>query len=272
MIAQTQPQAKVDWLMIVAIAGLMVVGTCFIYSATMANETLSVLPWYRQLYLMQSVWYSVGITAAVILCLIDYHALARWSLVIYWLTILLLVAVLIPHIGSMRFGARRWIDLGFFQIQPSEFAKLSFIFARAHFLSRPPDELRIPSVFWKAIGLLALPFVLIMKEPDLGSALILLPVGLSMLYVAGVPVRYLRQLVGLAALVVTLIVADVLFAPPQWQIKMEQYQKRRLLVYFGRDFSGAAATPAQKAEARRQSRNDSYNVEQALISVGSGGV
>jgi rod shape determining protein RodA len=265
-------QTSVDWLMILAIAGLMAVGASFIYSATMANESLSVMPWYRQLYLMQSIWYTVGISGAVILCLIDYHALARWSLVIYWLTILLLIAVLIPGIGSMRFGARRWIDLGFFQIQPSEFAKLSFIFAQAHFLSRPPDELRIPSVFWKALGLMVLPFVLIMKEPDLGSALILLPVGMVMLYVAGVPVQFLRRLVGAAAIVVALILVDVLFAPPKWQIKLEEYQKRRLLVYFGRDFAGPNATPAQKAEARRQLREHSYNVEQALISVGSGGV
>jgi rod shape determining protein RodA len=272
MIAQAQPQAKVDWLMIVALFGLMVVGTCFIYSATLANESLTVLPWYRQLHLMQAVWYTVGLSAAIILCLIDYHALARWSLVIYWATILLLIIVLIPGIGSMRFGARRWIDLGFFQIQPSEFAKLSFIFAQAHFLSRPPDELRIPAVFWKALGLIVLPFVLIMKEPDLGSALILLPVGLVMLYVAGVPTQFLTRLMGAAAILVMLILVDVLFAPPQWQIKLEEYQKRRLLVYFGRDFAGPNATPAQKAEARRQLRDHSYNVEQALISVGSGGV
>jgi len=265
-------QAKLDWLMIIALAGLMVVGACFIYSATLANETLTVLPWYRQLYLMQAIWYSVGISAAVVLCLIDYHALARWSLVIYWATILLLILVLIPGIGSMRFGARRWIDLGFFQIQPSEFAKLSFIFAQAHFLSRPQDELRLPINFWRALGLLVLPFVLIMKEPDLGSALILLPVGMVMLFVAGVPTEYLRRLVGAAAIVIALILVDVLFAPPKWQIKLEEYQKRRLLVYFGRDFAGPNATPAQKAEARRQLRDHSYNVEQALISVGSGGV
>src|SRR5206468_2165339 len=112
-----------------------------------------------------------------------------------------------------------------------------FIFAQAHFLSRPPDELKLGNVFWKAIGLLLLPFVLIMREPDLGSALILLPVGLTMLYVAGVPVQYLRRLMGAAACVVALILVDVLFAPPRWQIKLEEYQKRRLLVYFGRDFA-----------------------------------
>ena len=118
----------------------------------------------------------------------------------------------------------------------------------------------------------ALPFLLIMKEPDLGSALILLPVGLTMLYAAGVPERYLKNLIGGAVLLIVLLVVDVLFAPPQWQIKMEQYQKRRLQVYFGRDFIPANATPAERQEARKQQRNYSYNVEQALISVGSGGM
>jgi rod shape determining protein RodA len=75
--------------------------------------------------------------------------------------------------------------LAFFQAQPSEFAKLSFIFAMAHYLSRPADELRMSGVFGRALALTVLPFVLIMKEPDLGSALILLPVGLTMLFVAG---------------------------------------------------------------------------------------
>ena len=116
------------------------------------------------------------------------------------------------------------------------------------------------------------PFVLIMKEPDLGSALILLPVGLTMLYVAGVPVRYLKNLMVACALLIALLVVDVLFAPPRWQIKMEDYQKRRLQVYFGRDFVPASAGPTERQEARRQQRNYSYNVEQALISVGSGGM
>jgi len=264
--------ARIDWLMLCALGGLMIAGLAFIYSATSAAETAQVTAWYRQRWVLQVVWYLAGMSAAVLVCMVEYHILARWSLVAYWATILLLVAVLIPGVGSMRFGARRWIDLGVFQVQPSEFAKLSFIFAQAHFLSRPADELRLTNVFWKAIGLLVLPFLLIMKEPDLGSALILLPVGLTMLFVAGVPVRYIRNLVIGAGMLIALIMVDVLFAPPNWQIKLEDYQKRRLLVYFGRDFAPPKATPAERAEARRAQRNYSYNVDQSMISVGSGGM
>lgn len=265
-------QSKVDWMLVAAIAGLMTIGLAFIYSATSVSESSQLLPLYKQRWFLQLVWYCGGLTAAAILCLIDYHILARWSLVAYWATILLLIAVLIPGIGAMRFGARRWIDLGLFQIQPSEFAKLSFIFAQAHFLSRPPDELRLTNVFWKALGLMILPFVIIMKEPDLGSALILIPVGLTMMFVAGVPVRYLRNLMIAVGAFAALVLVDVLFAPPKYQIALEEYQKRRLLVYFGREAVPPNATAAQRAEARRAQRNYSYNVDQAMISVGSGGV
>jgi rod shape determining protein RodA len=190
--------------------------------------------------------------------------------VAYWVTVVLLVVVLV--MGAKVYGARRWIDLGPFKLQPSEFAKIAFILALGNFLSRPVDELRRPLLFWKALGLLALPFGLILREPDLGSALIFLPVGLAMMFAAGVPVRYLRQLLTGAGLVVGLILVDVLFAPPNWQIKLEEYQRRRLLVYFGLDGAPRGASPAERAEARRKQRDYSYNVDQALISVGSGGL
>src|SRR6202040_411179 len=101
-----------------------------VYSATMVNESASLAPWYNQSWVRQITYYVLGAGAGATLCLLDYRVLARWSYVFYWLTILLLIAVLIPKIGSLRFGARRWIDLGFFQFQPSEFAKLAFIVAQ----------------------------------------------------------------------------------------------------------------------------------------------
>ena len=129
----------------------------------MANESVAALSWWQQAWVRQIVWYALGIGVGAALCLVDYHTLARWSFVAYWAMILCLIVVLIPHIGSMRGGARRWIDLGFFQFQPSEFAKLGFILAAANFLSRPPDELKRPGIFWKGIGLMMLPFALIMS-------------------------------------------------------------------------------------------------------------
>src|SRR5207247_1817672 len=124
--------SRVDWRMVLAILGLMAIGVTFIYSAKPPSETTA---WHNHYHVRQILWYAIGAAAAVGICLIDYHSLARWSMVAYWASMLLLVAVLIPHLGAYRLGARRWIDPGFFQLQPSEFAKLSFIFIQAHFLS-----------------------------------------------------------------------------------------------------------------------------------------
>ena len=133
-------QSRLDWLLLLAIFGLMVLGVVFVYSATMTNESAREAPWYTQRHFMQMIWYAVGLAGAALICVVDYHTLARWSLVAYWGTIVLLLAVLVPGIGSTHgWGARRWIDVGPFGFQPSEFAKLSFIFAQSHYLSRPQD-------------------------------------------------------------------------------------------------------------------------------------
>ncbi|MEW6161050.1 MAG: FtsW/RodA/SpoVE family cell cycle protein, partial [Verrucomicrobiota bacterium] len=154
---------------------------------------------------------------------------------------------------------------------PSELAKISLILVLANFLSRPVDELRLPGVFFKALGLTLLPFILILKEPDLGSALVMMPICLVMMFVAGVPMVFLKRLVGGATLLVTLLIVDVLFAPPQLRLPLEEYQRHRLMVYFGKDFAPRNATPAERQRARELQQKKSYNVEQALISVGSGG-
>jgi rod shape determining protein RodA len=270
-----KPRITADYLQIAALAGLMLIGTAFVFSATMAGESAAALPWFKLTWVHQVVWYVLGICAGAVICFVDYHLLARWSFVIYWAIIFCLIIVLVPHIGSMRNGASRWIDLGIFQFQPSEFAKLAFILAAANFLSRPADELRQPEVFWKGMGLILLPFVLILKEPDLGSALVLLPTGLVMMLVAGTPHRYLLTLVGAVGVLVALVAVDIAFLPAHLQIPVKDYQRNRLLIYFGRDytdFAPAGATPEELRRLRELQAQDGYNIRQALISVGSGGL
>ena len=127
--------------------------------------------------------------------------------------------------------------------------------------------------YGKALGLMLLPFALIMKEPDLGSAL-----G-AVAHRAGNAVcrRSTQALFGPAhggvGILAALFLADIFFTPPGWwQIKLENYQRQRLLVYFGVDFAPANASPEEKAKARGLQRQKSYQVRQALISVGSGGL
>ena len=273
--ALNEKHARLDRLQLVALAVLMFIGTMFVLSATMVSPFETEKAWYAQIWFRQVIWYTLGLGAATGICMVDYHTLARWSFVAYWGMILCLIAVLIPHIGSMRFGARRWIDLGFFQFQPSEFAKLAYILAAANYLSRPPDELRQPGVFWRGIGLLMLPFLLILKEPDLGSALVLMPTGLIMSLVAGTPRKYVFRLVGVVGLLAALFLVDILFLPNgRWQVPMQAYQRNRLLVFFGRDYTKFAPPNATSVDLQRIRQNqldDEDNVRQALISVGSGG-
>lgn len=265
-------QPRLDKLQLAAIAGLMVIGAAFVYSATMVSESAAAAIWYDQSWFRQIVWYCLGAAAAATVCVIDYRSASRFAYIIYWGAILLLVAVLIPGVGAMRFGARRWIDLGFFQVQPSEFAKLATMFVLAHFLSRPADELRHLRNFFKALGLMAVPFLLIMKEPDLGSALLIIPAGMMMLFVAGTPPKYLMRLLAVVGTLGVLFLANVLFAPPSRQFILDDYQRKRLLVYFGVQYKPQpGASQADEYRLRRQQADDSNNVRQALISVGSGG-
>ncbi len=270
--ALNEKHDKLDRLQLAALAGLMFIGAAFVFSATMVSPVETEKIWFAQLWFRQVMWYVLGIGAAAAVCVLDYHTLARWSFVAYWAMILCLVAVLIPHIGTVRYGARRWIDLGVFLSQPSEFAKLAFILAGANFWSRPPDELKLPEVFWQGIGLMLLPFLLILKEPDLGSALVLLPTGLVMMLVAGTPRQFLLRLMGGVGIVAMLFLADVLFAPPHWRIPMQDYQRQRLLVYFGVDFAPKNATEKEKKAARELQLDSSFQSKQAMISVGAGGL
>ncbi|MGA2748952.1 MAG: rod shape-determining protein RodA [Verrucomicrobiota bacterium] len=242
-----EKKGEYDWPLWCATAGLMLIGTAFICSATDVGGR--VVAWHHQAYVLQMVWYAFGLGAAMALCAIDYGRQARWSAVFYWAMMVMLLAVYV--VGVERHGGRRWISFAGMNLQPSEFAKIAFIYWLASFLSRPREELRAPRVFYAALGYTALPFVLILKEPDLGSALVFLAICLAMMFVAGVPSRLLGGLVAGLGLLVVLMVAALLILPASLKV-VEPYQKTRLLAYFGRDRS--------------------YNVEQALISIGSGGL
>ncbi|HTI68952.1 MAG TPA: rod shape-determining protein RodA [Candidatus Limnocylindria bacterium] len=260
-----------EWPLWLAVLGLMLIGAAFIFSATGRLESARGAAWYDYTAVRQVMAYVAGLGCVFAMCLVDYGRVARWALIAYWASIIVLLAVFL--FGADRHGARRWLDLGPIQFQPSEFAKLAFLFSMANFLSRPAGELHSPALFFKAIAMAALPFLLILKQPDLGSALVFMPVTLVMLYVAGAPMRMLRRFVLGAALAVILIVADVVFAPPGFRIvKLQDYQRERLLVYFNADFAPKNATPEERQKARLRQNDKSLNVRQALISIGSGGI
>ena len=120
--------------------------------------------------------------------------------------------------GVVRGGARRWIPLGIFNLQPSEFAKIAVALVLAKFFGESRRQSPTRADLATGAAMAALPFLLIARQPDLGTAVTLLPVYLFIAYVAGLPLRML----GMAALV------GVLAAPVAWKFALKEYQKERI--------------------------------------------
>ncbi|MGE3273600.1 MAG: rod shape-determining protein RodA [Vicinamibacterales bacterium] len=226
----------VDWLLIAAIALLCAIGLAMIYSATGGAGRV----FWTQVYAM-----GLGLIAMMVALAIDYRSLADKSHLIYVGIILLLVAVLV--MGAVRGGSRRWLDLGVFNLQPSEFAKAALALVLAKLLgeTRRP-RLTNQDLLFAGI-LTAVPLLLISRQPDLGTAVTLLPILLVITYVAGLPMRYL----GILALV------GALAAPVAWKFALQDYQRERIETFLD---------PAQDA------RGAGYQQIQARITVGSGGL
>ncbi len=230
---------QMDHVVNLSVILLITIGVLFIYSAAFdKSEGISKLYYQRQL-----IWLGVGMGVFMLLFSWDYKQLVRISYFIYGLGVLFLILVL--FIGSKKLGAQRWLSVGGFVFQPSEFSKISLILGLTAYLSRFSDGSFRFRDFLGALILMGVPMLLILKQPDLGTALIYLPIFLAMLYTAQVPLKYL---VGLTSL-------GLLISPLFWFV-LKEYQKNRLLVFIdpGRDPLGAG-----------------YNLIQSKIAVGSGG-
>jgi rod shape determining protein RodA len=223
---------------IVALAAVCAIGVGMIYSTTHSgpNSTLYI----RQLYAL-----SIGVVAFILCLIIDYRTLADNALVFYAAIIALLVGVLL--FGSTGGGARRWIPLPYFALQPSEFAKIVVALLLAKFFD---DSRRgSPSNADLAVGtaIVAVPLLLIIKEPDLGASVTLVTILVGIAFLAGLRLRLLGILLVLA----------ILATPVAWRYVLTDYQKSRVTTFI--DPESAA-------------RGAGYQQIQARISVGSGGV
>ncbi|MFA5411004.1 MAG: putative lipid II flippase FtsW [Candidatus Omnitrophota bacterium] len=174
---------------------LVAVGIVMIYSAS------SIYAWERYhdgfFFLKRHISFIIiGIVLAFLAMSFDYRKFARFSRPLLWLSLFLLVLVLIPGIGREVSGARRWFRFKFISFQPSELANLVIIAYVADFISRKGDVIRsLRKGFLPPMAVLGLTIVLILAQPDLGTALAIGLVVLIMLFVAGVKLRYLLALV-----------------------------------------------------------------------------
>ncbi len=184
-----------DFLLIASAVLLSLIGAVMVYSATRVAQ-LDAGGDPRYYLKRQLMWLALGLVVMVVVALIDYHWLEQWGYAIYGLVVLSLLAVL-THFGHTALGAQRWFVLGPLQLQPSEFAVLALIVVVAVYCSR--QETMMPRHLAVVLTLAAVPILLVYKQPDLGTALIMTVVLTVMIVTSGVRFRYLAVLAVLGA-------------------------------------------------------------------------
>ncbi len=253
---------NMDWILHLTILFLLITSVVFVYSAQFQsiNETGSI--WLKQL-----IYAGIGIIFYFLTALFNYRKLIRWSGWIYSLAIFLLILVfLFPEVN----GAHRWISIYGLTIQPSEFSKLAVIIMLSAFASAPDRDLDAKKTFFISLLIIIFPLVLIIAEPDLSSALILLPATLTILLYAGIQRKLLTITSGLLLIFTVLICLWIKYEiPNQKSIStsqtiflpefplMESYQKERIKVFLSDEYA---------------SSDSGWNKLQAQVAVGSGGL
>ncbi len=222
---------------ILLLAGILVaVGSLALYSASEGSWQ----PWAGR----HAVRAVVGMSIVIGIAFVDFSYIKRLSYVFLALAILGLFAVIFIGTGH---GVSRWISIGGMNFQPSEPTKIAVILALAHYFSSQPED-RMRSVLWyfPALVIIAVPFTLVLIQPDLGTALMLLFGGLVVMFAAGLPWRY----------VLGAIIAAVAAIPVLW-MQLHAYQKERVMIFLNpeSDLLGAG-----------------YQITQSKIALGSGGV
>ena len=231
---------NIDWVLTGLVVAICLLGILNIYSATTPYKVIGTAYYIKQFY-----WMVLGIMVSLLVCSIDYHMLGGISYWFYGFLILLLIAVLL--FGRRSMGATRWLNLGLFNIQPSELMKLVIILTFARFFNSfqsigglTVKEVLIP------LGLLAVPAALIMKQPDLGTATLVILIALSMFMYVG-----LRW-----STIVTFVCVTIPMVWIGWAFLLRPYQKNRVLDFLNPE---------------RARLGSGYHIIQSKIAVGSGG-
>jgi rod shape determining protein RodA len=239
------PWRHIDWLLVLTVGALACVGLVLVYSANYAERVragLDPMYWVQR----QSIALAIGAVGFVVVAAVDYRRWRDLAVVLFGGTAVLLMAVLV--IGEDVNGARAWIPLGAFQLQPSEFAKVTLVVGLSAYGAAARGEIT-SGVLARSLGIAAVPASLTMLQPDLGSTLVYGAIVMGVLLVAGVKVRHIVLCTAFAA---ALAVAVVSLGG------LQGYQQGRL---FG--FVGIAETEAAQRAARHQ--------QQSEVAIASGG-
>jgi len=236
-----------DGLAILLVAGLLGAGLTFIYSASWRGEETGIVgAWFSK----QIWWAALGAGGALTLAATDYKFWIRHAGWLYLASLVLLALVFVPGIGRKVYGAYRWLVILGVPVQPSEFAKVTTVLLLARVLASPVLQRRSFGTVLLALGLMALPFGLILEEPDLGTAMVLVPTTVCMLFAAGCALRYL---IGLGLLGAGGVAAAL---SPLAKLFLDDYQHERIATFL---------------DPSRDPLGSGWNALQSAIAVGSGG-
>ena len=228
---------QLNWFLIVLICALACIGFAMLYSAGGGSYS----PWAER----QMVRFGVGMVVMLTIALTDIRLWLRYAYLFYAVVLILLFAV--EFAGAVGMGAQRWIGLEFFYLQPSELMKIALVLSLARFFHRLSlDEVVRPIHLLFPVLLVALPVALVLRQPDLGTAMLLLFGSTAMFFLAGVRIWkfVLVGLVGLASV------------PVVWSM-LHTYQKKRIMTFLSPENDPLGA---------------GYHIIQSKIALGSGGV
>jgi rod shape determining protein RodA len=228
----------IDWTLMVIVLIICAVGVLQIFSATMDTGFHSA--WWKQIFYVFG-----GLLLMRAILFVDYHSLIHYVPVMFVLSILALLGTVM--VGDRVFGSKRWIPLpGGIHLQVSEFVKLVIILLVARYLTElKTDELEIWEML-KLAGLVAIPGVLVLKQPDLGTSLTYIAVLITGAFLAGLRWKY----------VATIAIVTVLVLPVGWHF-LQDYQKQRLVSFM---------------DPERDPQGTGYQLIQSQIAVGAGGM
>ena len=228
----------IDWPLVLIALVLCAVGVLQIYSATLDTEFHSA--WWRQILYVAGGWMLM-----LVIQEIDYHTLLQYVPGLYIGSVLALVATFV--LGQSAFGSRRWIPLGPVHLQVSEFAKLVIILLVARYLTELRTEVLEIREMLKLAGLVLIPTVLVLKQPDLGTALTYLAVLVVGAFIAGLRWKY----------VAVITVVTVIVLPITWAFVLQDYQKTRWRSFI---------------DPENDARGSGYQLIQSQIAIGAGGM
>ncbi|MCL2210745.1 MAG: rod shape-determining protein RodA [Treponema sp.] len=195
----------IDYLLLLSVIILMVLGVLFIYSSGITSAGVQV----SNEYLKQIIWVSAGLVIAIFMSLINYRRFYNLSLYIYLLSLLPLIYTLL--FGHMIYNASRWLRIGSIGIQMSEIVKISVIIMLARFLADTDRNRESFSRFFISCLIVFVPMGIVLLQPDLGTALVYIAILITMIFMAGVPIRYVAFMIACIAL------TGVLLVLPLWQ-------------------------------------------------------